>query len=296
MGFLRALMALVLVAGVGLGGFLWITAPADLSAETAAALDAATPDATRGQRIFLAAGCSSCHAAPGAEGEERLVLAGGMPFATAFGTFVAPNISPGQAGIGGWSLHDLARALTLGVSPEGQHYYPALPYTAYIHMKPNDIADLKAYLDTLPVSDVPSQPHEVGFPFNIRRSLGGWKWLFLNDDWVLPEAPEDGRYLVEALGHCGECHTPRNALGGTERGQWLAGAPNPDGKGEVPGITPATLDWSEEDIAYYLETGFTPDFDSVGGHMAYIVANYGQLAPEDRAAVAAYLKAVPARP
>ncbi|WP_108263342.1 cytochrome c [Mangrovicoccus ximenensis] len=293
MGFLRGLAALALVALIGFGMFLWLTAPGKLARDTRQALQAAEADVGRGERIFLAAGCASCHAAPDAEGEDRLVLAGGMRFPSEFGTFVAPNISPAPEGIGGWSTEDLALALTRGVSPEGQHYYPAFPYTAYIRMLPGDIADLKAYMDTLPASDVPSQPHEVGFPFNIRRALGGWKWMFLGDDWVIEDAPEEGRYLVEALGHCGECHTPRNLLGATIRSAWLGGAPNPDGQGTVPDISPGGLDWSEADIAYYLESGFTPDFDSVGGHMAFIVDNYAKLPAEDRAAVAAYLKALP---
>jgi mono/diheme cytochrome c family protein len=152
---------------------------------------------------------------------------------------------------------------------------------------------------TLPPSDVPSAPHEIGFPFNIRASLGGWKLLFAGAGWAvdppdLTEAEQRGRYLAEALGHCAECHTPRNALGGLDRARWLAGAPDPSGQGRVPGITPSQLDWSELDIVAYLTTGFTPDFDSVGGHMAHVVANFARLPESDRAAVAAYLKRVPA--
>jgi mono/diheme cytochrome c family protein len=158
--------------------------------------------------------------------------------------------------------------------------------------------DLVAYLRTLPADATPSGAHELGFPFNIRRAVGGWKLLFASDQWVLADAPtpqvERGRYLVEALGHCAECHTPRNALGGLNRSDWLAGGPNPDGEGTIPNITPGKLTWTENDIAYYLETGFTPDFDSVGGSMAHVVRNTARLTPEDRLAIAAYLKAVPA--
>ena len=107
------------------------------------------------------------------------------------------------------------------------------------------------------------------------------------------ESLDRGRYLAEALGHCAECHTPRNALGGLDRGRWMGGAPNPSGKGTIPNLTPAALKWSAPDIAYYLETGFTPDFDSVGSHMVAVVENFAKLPPEDRAAVAAYLKALP---
>ncbi len=164
-------------------------------------------------------------------------------------------------------------------------------------MTDQDVADLWAYMQTLPASDAPSQPHEVGFPFSIRASLGGWKLLFMSDEWVVQnvstEAETKGRYLVEALAHCGECHSPRNALGGLDRNNWLAGAPNPAGNGRIPTLTPGQLDWASEDIAYYLESGFTPDFDSVGGHMVEVVDNFAKLSAEDRTAVAQYLKALP---
>ena len=150
-------------------------------------------------------------------------------------------------------------------------------------------------MSSLPAVERANEPHEIGFPFNIRLSLGGWKLLFFNDDWVAdadtPEL-ERGRYLVEALGHCAECHTPRNALGGLNKSEWMMGAPNPSGKGRIPGIAPAVLDWSAGDIAYYLETGFTPDFDSAGGEMTEVIRNTSRLTPEDRAAIAAYLKAL----
>ena len=120
---------------------------------------------------------------------------------------------------------------------------------------------------------------------------------FFSDDYVLhnPENPqiERGRYLVEALGHCGECHTPRGILGQLDKSRWLQGAPNPSGAGQIPGIDPGQLDWIEDDIAYYLETGFTPDFDSAGGKMAEVIENTAKLSAEDRSAIAAYLKTVP---
>ena len=256
-----------------------------------------TADAARGETVFHAAGCASCHTAPGAEATDAPVLAGGQKFPSDFGTFVAPNISSDVThGIGAWTSLDLANAVLRGVSPGDQHYYPAFPYASYIRMQPQDVVDLHAFLATLPASDTPSQPHEVGFPFNIRRSVGGWKWLFLDDSWVRPadtEQLERGRYLVEALGHCGECHTPRNALGAMDRNAWLSGAPDPSGKGKTPDLTPASLTWSDTDITYYFETGFTPDFDSAGGHMAHVIENLSKLTAEDREAVTAYLKALP---
>lgn len=280
---------------LGAAGFLALTRPAKVDPALFAGLK---PDADRGEMVFHAAGCGSCHMAPRAEGEARLVLSGGQEFPSPFGTFKAPNISPSNQGIAGWSVLDLANAMLHGTSPDGAHYYPAFPYVSYAHATAQDITDLHAYLQTLPPSDMLSQPHDIGFPFSIRLTLGGWKMLFAAQGWVidtpdLNEAEKRGRYLVEGLGHCAECHTPRNALGGMDRARWMAGAADPSGKGRNPNITPARLTWTEGEIAAYLMTGFTPDFDSVGGHMTLVVSSYAQLPASDRAAVAAYLKRVP---
>jgi mono/diheme cytochrome c family protein len=144
-------------------------------------------------------------------------------------------------------------------------------------------------------------PHTLGFPWSIRRGIGAWKRRYLDTEPMPPVASptpvERGRRLVEGAGHCGECHTPRDRFGGLIRARWLAGAPNPDGKGRVPNITPGGDDisaWSAADIAYYLESGFTPDFDTVGGPMVAVQENMAKLTDEDRAAIAAYLKALPA--
>ena len=295
---MRKLLKLLVLAAVVAAGIGWfVTAPSALPND---AFDGVSGDPARGETVFTAAGCASCHMAPGAEDEAKLVLAGGQRFPSPFGTFLAPNISMDpEHGIGDWTARDLGNALLHGTSPGGQHYFPAFPYTSYAKMADRDIADLWAYMQTLPVSDTPSQPHEVGFPFNIRRSLGGWKTLFLKSDWVMqgddlgPELTR-GRYLVEALGHCAECHTPRNALGGLDLNRWMAGAPDPSGKGTIPALTPDKLTWSATDIAYYLETGFTPEFDSAGGHMAHVVSNTAKLSAEDRTAIAAYVKALEA--
>ncbi len=289
----RVLIALVLAALIGAGIGLWVTAPSRVDAARLAGL---TGDTTRGQAVFTAAGCASCHHAPGSD--DKLVLAGGQAFASDFGTFYAPNISPSQAGLQGWSQADFANAVLRGVSPSGKHYYPAFPYTAYARMTDQDLVDLWAYMQGLPADDTASQAHDVGFPFNIRRSVGGWKFLFFTTEGWVAEAPtpelERGRYLVEALAHCAECHTPRNALGALDTARWMAGAPNPSGRGTIPALTPDQLDWSAQDIAYYLETGFTPEFDSAGGHMVAVVDNFSKLPAGDRAAVAAYVKALSA--
>ncbi len=291
-----AALGAVLLAGLAALALL-LTRPRTAPADALAGIEG---DATRGARIFDAAGCAGCHMAPDApdgDPEARLRLSGGQAFPSPFGTFRAPNISPDpEAGIGRWSALDLYNALHFGTSPEGRHYYPAFPYTSYVNASRQDVADLYAYLMTLPPDATPSRPHEVAFPFNIRAGLGLWKALFLRPGWVVkgPLSAEQarGRYLAEALGHCGECHTPRNALGGLRRDSWLAGAPIPGGRGRFPNITPARLDWSQADLIEYFTSGFTPEYDSAGGHMAVVVQNLALLPREDRAALAAYLQAV----
>lgn len=289
---MRRLVQLVLLLAVlGLCVFYVVTMPR--TADEARLADA-TVSLERGEYVFTAAGCASCHAGDDGDAET---MHGGMAFASDFGTFYAPNITPTQAGIAGWSVTDLASAIWYGTSPEGRHYYPAFPYASYTRMSADDVASLYAYVMELPGSEVASKPHDVGFPFNIRRLLGGWKFVFLRDTPVvldpnLTPLEYKGQYLVEVLGHCGECHTPRNALGAMNKSKWLGGAPDPSGKGRIPNITPAALDWSIEDITYYLESGFTPDFNSAGGHMAHVIDNFAALEAEDRAAVAAYLQRV----
>ncbi len=298
------LAAAAIVVALAAGAAFWLlSAPDRLDGEEIASFPEG--DATRGERVFWAAGCASCHAATGASGEDRLLLPGGLRLATPFGDFVAPNISSHpQDGIGDWSLEDFANAVLRGVSPGGRHYFPAFPYGSYTRMTDADVADLYAFMRTLPPVEGEAPDHTVGFPFNITRGIGLWKRLYLHDGPVvaLADATEQvqrGQYLVEALGHCGECHTPRDMLGGPDESRWLAGAAAAEGEGNVPNITPGEDGiggWSEGDIVTLLETGFTPDYDSVGGSMAAVVRNMAELPDEDREAIGAYLKAIPAHP
>jgi len=266
-------------------------------------LPAHTADAANGERLFHAGGCISCHASPGT-GSTPPKLGGGLGLNTPFGVFRVPNISPDRVhGIGKWTTLDFVNAMHLGVSPDSRHLYPSFPYASYTHMTFEDLMDLKSYMDTLPAEPTPNQPHQLKFPWGFRAGIGLWKLLNLDSDPVVPVADDDatllrGRYLVEGSGHCGECHTPRNWSGGLDRSRWLAGAPNLDGEGSIPNITPdkdGLADWSLSDIEYYLKSGFTPDFDTVGGSMVEVQENMALLPAEDRAAIAAYLKAVPAR-
>lgn len=293
----RALLVLLGVAVLGGAAGWWASAADPLPAS---ALEGVEGDPERGRVVFAAAGCASCHRAPGDDTIEAPVLSGGRAFVSDFGTFHAPNISPSPQGIGAWTDAEVIQAVMRGLSPSGAHYYPAFPYASYRRAEIQDIADLVAYLRSLPPSDAADLPHDLPFPFGIRRAVGIWKLLYSRDGWVvegdLTPEQERGRYLVEALAHCGECHTPRNALGGPDLSRWLGGAPNPAGEGRIPNITPAALTWSEGEIAAYLATGFTPDFDVAGGEMAEVIRNMAQLSDADRAAIAAYLKAVPPVP
>ncbi|WP_207063417.1 cytochrome c [Motiliproteus sp. SC1-56] len=255
----------------------------------------------RGERIFLIGGCASCHRPPDADATSALDLSGGRRFETAFGTFVAPNITPHEAtGIGSWSNADFVTAMLTGVSPQGEHYYPVFPYTSYARMRLQDVVDLKTFLDTLPAVDRENPAHEVAFPFNLRRGLGLWKRVYGRRGPVTDldsPTPQQrlGQYLVEGPGHCGECHTPRTFGGGLDYARWLAGAPSPDGDGVIPNITPHPQglgEWQAVDIAGYLASGFTPDYDVVGGAMAEVVDNLAQVSEADREAIAAYLRRV----
>jgi mono/diheme cytochrome c family protein len=252
----------------------WLAAPA-LAAEPGS-----------GEYLVRAAGCIACHTA-----EDGEPLAGGHALETPFGTFYTPNITPDpDTGIGGWSLDAFSRALREGVSPDGKHYYPSFPYTSYAGMRDEDIAAIKSWLDQQqPISNtVPD--HELGFPFDQRWLMTGWKWLFFDEP---PASESRGKYLVESLAHCGECHTPRNLFGALDREQWLAGTE--DGpKGEaVPAIAPrfgGLKGWAAEDIAFSLKLGMMLDGDFFSGSMAEVVEHStGHLSDADLQAIAEYL-------
>ena len=291
----RILPAALVAAAAAFGLYWWLTTPPPALALT---LTAAKPDLANGEVIFNAGGCASCHAVPNQP--DRLKLGGGLAIPSPFGTFYAPNISPDPTdGIGRWSEADFIRAVMHGVSPAGTHFFPAFPYTSYAHAKPDDVRDLFAYLKTLPPVAGKVRDHDLPFPFYIRRNVGIWKLLFFDDkpfapDTSRPAAWNRGAYLVNSFGHCVECHSPRNFLGGIIASQRFAGGPNPEGEGWVPNITEKGLsDWSEKDIAYFLESGQTPDGDSAGGSMARVIKNTSQLPAPDRDAIAAYIKSLP---
>lgn len=253
--------------------------------------------AERGRAIFDAAGCYACHTEKGGP-----AMAGGPPLNTPFGTFYAPNITPDpQTGIGKWSDDDFVRALREGVSPSGQPFYPVFPYTAYTRMTRQDMLDLRAYLNTLAPVKRASRPHDLKFPYSVRASLYPWRWLNFTAGEYRPDNTHDaqwnrGAYIVEALSHCGECHTPRDFLGGLKNDLKLSGARMPVGDLVASNLTPdktGLAAWSADDIAAALETGELPEGGTLGGEMGEVVANStSKMSKDDRAAIVAYLKSL----
>ncbi len=287
----RLILVLVAIAVTGGATFWLLTGP-----ETVAALPAYNASISDGAVIFNAGGCANCHA-----GADRTRLGGGTALKSPFGTFHVPNISPDpKDGIGAWTEAQFVTALLKGTSPQGAHYYPAFPYASYQRMRSEDVRDLFAYLKTLPAVQGRVRDHDLPFPFNIRRGLGLWKILFLDGEPLRPDPAKDaewnrGAYLVNGPGHCAECHSPRNLLGGIVAGQRFAGGPSLEGQGFVPNITQGKLgNWSVEDFVDLLETGMTPGFNGVSGAMEMVIKSTSQLPEADRRAMAVYLKSLPA--
>ena len=258
-------------------------------------------DAKRGEYIAKAGGCLGCHT----EAKQGAApYAGGRALKTPFGTFYGPNLTPHPgAGLGRWGEADFVRAVRMGLRPDGAHYFPAFPYPSFTRISDPDLRDLWAYLRSLPPSPRANQSHELHFPFGWRFLVVGWKWLFFSPGALAPEAARAaalnrGDYLVNALGHCGECHTPRNFLGGPKRGRQLAGVAKgqgPEGKA-VPNLTPTNLKkWGDAELRDVLQSGITPDGDVVGETMGEVIRNTtGQITPQDLAALIGYLRSLPA--
>lgn len=283
------LVVIVLVAGIGTAIYLLrpVTGPArDL---------ALVGDVARGQYLIRLGDCITCHTDKKNGVAE---LGGGPGLTTPFGTFYAPNItSDPSAGIGSWTIGQFSKALSDGEGPQG-HLYPAFPYESYTLMSDQDIADLYAALKQVPPVTTPSRPHDVGFPFNIRLALAGWKNLFFTPQrhQVDPSHSDTwnrGRYLAYGPGHCVMCHSPRNLLGAIERGRELSGNPAGGTGGKAPSLLAARLTERGYDvgsIASALSDGFTPDFNVLGSAMGEVIADgTSHWTDEDREAVASYL-------
>lgn len=265
---------------------------------TMSVAQASTELLEHGRYIFYAAGCISCHT-------RDELMAGGRPVDTPFGTFYPPNATPQKEyGIGDWSEEDFVRALREGVSPQGEHYYPAFPYPSYTRMTQRDMQALYAYLMTLPESSRVIQPHDLNWPFSSRPMMSYWKARrFTSGEFVAdPEQSTQwnrGAYLAEALGHCGECHTPRDYLGAPRQDYYMAGTcAGPEGR-QVPNITldreTGIGNWTYEQLATFLGTGRRPDGTFTGSIMAEVLGTSSmRLTGKDLHSLVIYLQSLPA--
>jgi mono/diheme cytochrome c family protein len=251
----------------------------------------------QGRYIFYAAGCDCCHS-------SEQPLAGGRPIDTPFGTFYAPNITPDpEHGIGSWSEEDFIRALDDGVSPTGEHYFPVFPYSSYTRMTASDKSALWAYVKSQPAFAAGNRAHDPSWFIFSRRLVGPWKQGRFTrgtyaDDPTKSREWNRGAYLVTALGHCGECHTPRGLLGGLRNDLYLAGSRNGPGGARAPNITPdphtGIGNWSHQDLTTFLATGQRPDGRYTQGVMAEVLArSVMSLTENDRRSLATYLLSIP---
>jgi mono/diheme cytochrome c family protein len=262
-----------------------------------------SPSVANGEYIFNAAGCGNCHATEGQKSHLR--LGGGHSLRSPFGTFIVPNISSSpRSGIGSWSEIEFVNAVLRGIGRDRSHLFPSFPFTSYQRMTLDDVRDLYQFLLSLPADDRASEPHRLGFPFNIRLGVGIWKRLYFRGGQLFRDNGggselKRGAYLVEGLAHCAECHSERNWLGAILPSRRFAGGTEPGGKSWVPNITPhadGLPDWSLKDFEFFLETGFTPAGIAAGSSMAEVIKSTSKLTVDDRRAMAVYLKSLPPRP
>jgi len=290
-----AVLALLNAAGVA--AVLIMTRARPLAAT---ALPDHTPDAARGEVLFHAGSCGSCHrAADGAPGATEGLPTGSAAFPTPVGTFYPGNLTPdGETGIGGWSALDFVNAMTRGISPAGAHYFPAFPYASYRVMPLQDVLDLRSYLMSLPAARSPHREPEVPIATLMRRGVGLWKRVALGDRQFEPDPARSaawnrGAYLTNGPGHCGECHTPRTPLMAADEGRHLAGGPHPGGEGEVPslrGLLARERYKDAGDLTLALQFGETFGYDKLSsGGMADIQMNLGKLPESDVQAISEYL-------
>ena len=303
-----AVLRWLFVAGVVLAGgvLAWLAWPESGDIALPGGVSSASPGmADRGAYLVRAAACLPCHWDKKNGGQR---FAGGRALKTPFGTFFTPNITPdGETGIGKWSDAQFVRALTHGVGRSGEQLYPTFPYTSYAHMRVEDALAIKAYLATQNAVHQPNKPHDLSFPYSWRALIKGWKLLYFKGDQSLADEAgrsaswNRGRYLVTAVGHCAECHSPRDAQGALVPDAWLQGNPKgPDGW-RVPALAgPRSKEfagWTRAQIAHYLQSGEEPNFDSAEGPMAEVITEGTKfLTDDDRSAIADYLKSLTSPP
>jgi len=303
-GFRRGAAAgFLLFAVLGAVALLILARPKPLDVS---ALPSHAPDPANGEVLYHAGSCGACHqAAEGAPGADEALPTGSAAFPTPIGTFYPGNLTPDlETGIGRWSQVDFVNALTRGLSPEGTHYFPALPYPSFQLMRLEDVLDLHAYLVSLPAVRSPNREPELPLTALApllplaRWGVGIWKRLALRDrrleaDPARSDAWNRGAYLTNAPGHCGECHTPRNWLMIADESRHLDGGPHPDGKGIVPSLRRLAERGRYKDVSdltLALQFGETLGYDKLSsGNMAKIQMNLARLPQSDVEAISEYL-------
>jgi mono/diheme cytochrome c family protein len=293
---LKAIIAVAVLLGLGSATFVLLTRAGPL---TAAQLPQHTASVERGRILYIIGGCISCHKPADTAGRDMTLPSGGRPLKTPIGIFYPPNITPDKAtGIGNWSTLDFVNAVHLGISPKGSHYIPAFPYPSFHRMPLSDVIDLQAYVFSLPPVNATNRPADVLLPWLLRRGVGLWKRLALDDPPYRPDPSKSaswnrGAYLVNAPGHCGECHTPRNLLLIPDENRHLAGAPHPEGKDRVPSLRNLVGRGRYADakeLTSAMRFGETMGFDRLSsGGMGDVQSNLAQLPKEDVRAIAEYL-------
>ena len=266
-------------------------------APRAEAAEPSTETIARGKALVVAGDCAGCHTADPAK-----PFAGGGRINTPFGGIYPPNLtSDKETGLGNWRDEDFLRALRLGVAPDGSRYYPAFPYPYFTKLVRDDILAIRAYLATLEPVRNKVPPPELLFPFNFRSGMRLWNWLYFQPGILMPDQAKGaewnrGRYLVEGLGHCGACHTPKNFLGADKADQALGG-------NRVDGMFAPRLDsaarsglksWSADDIAEYLQSGRNAKSNAGQVMSDVIIGSTSKMSDSDIKAIAIYLKSLPA--
>jgi mono/diheme cytochrome c family protein len=293
----RTLLLLLLVGG-GLAAFsIWALKP-PIPLGPSLGVEATSPLVAKGAELAAIGNCNVCHTKP-----DGPPYAGGRGIATPFGTVHSTNITPDQqTGIGGWTEAAFTRAMRQGVSRDGWHLYPAFPYDHMAKMHSDDIKAVYAFIMTRRPVHAVTPPNDLAFPFNIRALVAGWKLLFLDRAFVRTDPNKSaewnrGAYLVEGLGHCGACHTPRNILGAEKQDQayaggesdgWIAPALNASSTAAVP--------WTAERLHAYLRSGFHELHGIAAGPMAAVVQNLAGVPDEDVRAIAVYVADVAGTP
>lgn len=294
----RILVGLVVAAGVTAALAYVLVLPNLGQAKRTVEIDQLTGDPERGAYVLRMGGCVVCHTDTENGG---VYLSGGAALQTPFGTFYGPNItSHPQQGVGGMSNQEFFDAMTAGQKANGEHYFPSFPYTSYAKLEPGDIVDLKAYLDSTEPADTPNKSHDLIWPFSDRILVGAWKEFQHSTEGFMADLEQTeqwnrGAYLVNGPGHCGECHSARNLIGGVT-GAPLAGAGKSaftPGAPAIAGAESTIKEWTVDDLVFYFEVGLTPDGDASGGKMNIVIEEgTGHLTSEDLTAMAVYLKSL----